>query len=143
MLKNIPRVLSPRLLKVLSEMGHGDEIVIADGNFPAESMGKNCVIVRMDGHEACELLKSIIKFFPLYQGACLPVMVMETDDGSLPPIWDEYLKILIDEETERYNSGMERLARNDFYERAKRAYAIIATGERALYANIILKKGVC
>ena len=143
MLKNIPHILGPQLLKVLCEMGHGDEIVIADGNFPTESLGKNCEIVRMDGHDICGLLKSIIRFFPLYQGNSIPVMVMETDDGSLPAIWDEYQKILLDEETERYNNGIQRLARNDFYERARHAYSIIATGEKAAYANIILKKGVC
>ena len=92
MLKNIPAILSPELLKTLCEMGHSDRIIIADGNFPAESMGKNCKVIRADGHGVPELLDAILTL--------------------------------------------------EFYEQAKTAYAIIATGEKAVYANIMLQKGV-
>ena len=65
MLKGIPKILSPELLKILCEMGHSDRIVIADGNFPAESIGKDKTVIRMDGHGACEILKAILEVFPL------------------------------------------------------------------------------
>lgn len=138
MLKGIPDILSPELLKILAEMGHGDEIVIGDGNFPGASVNKRCV--RCDGHGVPELLEAILKLFPLdtYQK---PVYIMEKvpGDDTKTPIWDEYAKIIkpyTDEE-------MEKIERFAFYERAKQAYAVVMTGEKALYANIILKKGVC
>lgn len=137
MLKGIPKILSPELLKILMEMGHGDEIVIADGNFPGERVGKRCV--RCDGHGTTELLEAILKLFPLdvYEK---PVFIMQKGKGDSveTPIWDEYAEIIkphTDEEIEQ----IERFA---FYERAKDAYAVVMTGESALYANILLKKGV-
>ncbi len=140
MLKGIPKIISPELLKVLSEMGHGDEIVIADGNFPSESMGQR--VVRADGHGACELLSAIMQLFPLDSYSEQNFILMELtekDKGKLNPvIWEEYKKIGSQDENFRLGSE-ERFA---FYERAKKAYAVIATGESALYANIILKKGV-
>ncbi len=140
MLKGIPKIISPALLKILSEMGHGDEIVIADGNFPSESMGQR--VIRADGHGACELLKAIMQLFPLDSYSKENFILMELtelDRGKLNPIiWEEYKKIGSQDENFRLGSE-ERFA---FYERAKKAYAVIATGEGALYANIILKKGV-
>ncbi len=140
MLKNIPKILSPELLKILCEMGHGDEIVIADGNFPSESIGQR--VVRADGHGACELLEAIMQLFPLDSYSKENFILMELteqDRGKLNPvIWEEYKKIGNRDENFRLGSE-ERFA---FYERAKKAYAVIATGEGALYANIILKKGV-
>ena len=137
MLKGIPSIISPELLKILMEMGHGDEIVIGDGNFPGQSIGKKCV--RCDGHNVPELLEAILKLFPLdiYQK---PVYLMEKVPGDTveTPIWDTY-KELIKPYTNEEPEMIERFA---FYERAKDAYAVVMTGESALYANIILKKGV-
>ena len=143
MLKNIPPILSPELLKVLCEMGHSDRIVIADGNFPAESMGKNAIVIRCDGHGVPELLDAILQLFPLDTYVEKPVSLMEVmkGDNAKTPIWDTYKEIIA-----KYDSrGAETVGcieRFQFYEEAKTAYAIIATGEKAIYANIMLQKGV-
>lgn len=143
MLKNIPKILSPELLKVLCEMGHSDRIVIADGNFPSESMGKDAIVIRADGHGACELLDAILTVFPLDTYVDAPVSLMQVMPGDTveTPIWDEYKKIVAkhDERGAQTFGEIERFA---FYEEAKKCYAIIATGESALYANLILQKGV-
>lgn len=143
MLKGIPQILSPELLKVLCEMGHSDRIVISDGNFPAESMGKNAVVIRCDGHGVPELLDAILKLFPLDTYVEQPVSLMEVMPGDQveTPIWDTYKEIVAnhDERGEKAIGTIERFA---FYEEAKKAYAIIATSEKALYANIMLQKGV-
>ena len=140
MLKGIPKIISPELLKVLMEMGHGDELVIGDGNFPAEAIA--CRIIRADGHRTPELLDAILKFFPLDQYDKAPVVLMAVVPGDdvETPIWDEYRTIV----TKHYPEAPEfkHMERFSFYERAKQAYAVSATGESALYANIILKKGV-
>ena len=137
MLKGIPNILSPDLLKVMMEMGHGDEIVIADGNFPGASLAKN--LIRLDGHGAVEVLGAILKLFPLdtYEK---PVYLMEKVQGDKveTPIWDEY-KEIVSKYTDEEISYIERY---EFYERAKKAYAVVMTGESALYANVLLKKGV-
>lgn len=140
MLKNIPKILSPELVKILMEMGHGDEIVIADGNFPSETIGKR--VVRCDGHGVPELLEAIMKLFPLDTYTDKPVMLMEVVKGDpvVPTIWDDYKEIINRYEPE--NCKIEMIERFAFYERAKTAYAVVATGEEAIYANIILKKGV-
>ncbi|MBQ5319113.1 MAG: L-fucose mutarotase [Oscillospiraceae bacterium] len=140
MLKNIPKILSPEMVKTLMEMGHGDEIVIADGNFPAETYGKR--VVRCDGHGVPELLDAIMQLFPLDTYTDKPVMLMEVVPGDpvVPTIWDEYKDIINKYEPE--NCKIEMIERFAFYERAKTAYAVVATGEEAIYANIILKKGV-
>lgn len=140
MLKNIPKILSPELVKILMEMGHGDEIVIADGNFPSETIGQR--VVRCDGHGVPELLDAIMKLFPLDTYTDKPVMLMEVVPGDpvVPTIWDEYKEIISKYEPE--NCKIEMIERFAFYERAKTAYAVVATGEEAIYANIILKKGV-
>ena len=142
MLKGIPKILSPELLKVLCEMGHSDRIVIADGNFPAESMGRNAIVIRMDGHNACDILEAILQVFPLDTYVEKPVNLMAVVPGDKveTPIWQEYEKII--EATERGGSVIGHIERFAFYEEAKKAYAIIATGESALYANVMLQKGV-
>lgn len=143
MLKGIPKILSPELLKVLCEMGHSDRLVIADGNFPSESMGKNAKVIRCDGHGVPELLEAILTVFPLDTYVETPVYLMQVmpGDNVKTPIWDEYKEIITkhDERGEKAIGQTERFA---FYEEAKTAYAIIATGESALYANIMLQKGV-
>ncbi|APF24688.1 RbsD/FucU family protein [Clostridium butyricum] len=143
MLKGIPKILSPELVKVLSEMGHSDSIVLADGNFPAESIGKNCKVIRCDGHGVPELLDSILKVFPLDTYVEKPVNLMEVmkDDFVETPIWDKYKKI-IKEHDERGENAVGCIERFRFYDESKKAYAIIATSEEALYANIILQKGI-
>lgn len=143
MLKGIPKILSPELLKVLCEMGHSDRLVIADGNFPSESMGKNAKVIRCDGHGVPELLEAILTVFPLDTYVEKPVSLMQVmpGDNAETPIWDEYKEIIskYDERGEKAIGQTERFA---FYDEAKTAYAIIATGESALYANIMIQKGV-
>ncbi len=142
MLKNIPSILSPELLKILCEMGHGDRIVIGDGNFPAASNAKR--LIRADGHGVPELLDAILTVIPLdkYVECPAQLMALTTDDAAKlgdPPIWKEYAEII-----ERHEPGtkMGQIERFAFYEEARKAYAVIATGESAIYANIILQKGV-
>lgn len=138
MLKGIPSILSPELLKIMMEMGHGDEIIIADVNFPAASHAQR--LVRCDGHGVPEVLEAILKLLPLDQYVESPVALMSVVPGDpiVPVIWDEYKA-----EIAKYGDvKIEYLERFAFYERAKKAYAIIATGEKAQYANVILKKGV-
>jgi L-fucose mutarotase len=143
MLKGIPAILSPELLKVLCEMGHSDTIVIADGNFPAETMGKNAKVIRCDGHGGAEILDAILKVFPLDTYVEKPVSLMQVVPGDKveTPIWDEY-KSIIKRYDDRGDAVVANIERFAFYEKAKEAYAIIATGESALYANVILQKGV-
>jgi L-fucose mutarotase len=139
MLKTNPKIISPDLLKILSEMGHGDEIVLADANFPGASLAKR--LVRADGHGVPELLSAILELIPLDTYPDANALFMEVGKGApVPVIWDEYKKILSAAEGDKVKIGhIERFA---FYERCKSAYAIVATGEGAVYANIILKKGV-
>ena len=143
MLKHIPAILSPEMLKVLCEMGHSDRIVLADGNFPAASMGKNAIVLRADGHGAAELLDAILTVFPLDTYVEHPVTLMQVMPGDPveTPIWDEY-KEIVARHDERGKAAFGEIERFAFYEEAKGAYAIIATGEKALYANLILQKGV-
>ena len=143
MLKGIPKILSPELLKVLCEMGHSDTLVIGDGNFPAESMGKNAKVIRMDGHGTCEVLEAILQVFPLDTYVEKPVKLMEVMAGDTveTPIWDEYAKIVAANDA-RGKDAIGNIERFAFYEEAKKAYAIIATSEGALYANVLLQKGV-
>ncbi|MDR2525882.1 MAG: fucose isomerase [Oscillospiraceae bacterium] len=138
MLKNIPPILSPELLKILDEMGHSDELVLADGNFPGTALAKR--LVRADGHGCNELLDAILQLFPLDTYVQAPVALMDNGDpASPPPIWESYRATVKKREGDH---GVELVERFAFYERAKAAFAVVASGESALYANIILKKGV-
>ena len=143
MLKGIPKILSPELLKVLCEMGHGDRLVIADGNFPSESVGKNAIVIRCDGHNVPELLEAILKVFPLDTYVPCPVSLMQVVPGDTveTPIWDTY-KAIIAKFDDRGAQTVQNIERFAFYDEARTAYAVIATGESALYANIMLQKGV-
>lgn len=138
MLKGIPSILTPELLKILMEMGHGDELVITDGNFPGASTAQR--LVRLDGHNVPDVLDAVLRFYPLDSYSKMPVALMALDPGDTiqPTIWNKYKEIIMRNEGEAEIEFIERLK---FSERAKKAYAIIATGETALYANIILKKG--
>ncbi len=140
MLKGVPNIISPELLKILMEMGHGDEIVLADGNFPAASVARR--LVRADGVNNPELLEAILKFFPLdiYVDSAVALMAVVPGDNVKPTIWEKYRGI-IKKSGEEFKD-FEMVERFAFYERAAKAYAVVATSEAALYANIILKKGV-
>ncbi len=140
MLKGIPNIISPELLKILMEMGHGNEIVIADGNFPAAAYAKR--LVRSDGHNVPELLEAILKLFPLDTYVDFPVILMSVvpGDTTKPERWEEFRQIV--KKAHSSFKDFEFIDRFTFYERAKEAYAIVATSDTALYANIILKKGV-
>jgi L-fucose mutarotase len=140
MLKLISPLLSPDLIKTLAEMGHGDEIVLADGNFPSASMAQR--LLRADGHGVPKLLEAILQLFPLDTFVERPVTLMAVVPGHnySPSIWEEYRRIL-QASGERFND-FEMVDRFAFYERARKAYAVLATGETSLYANLILKKGV-
>ena len=145
MLKNIPKILPPELLKVLCEMGHSDRLVIADGNFPVHTVGKDAIIIRMDGHGVPEVLDAILTLIPLDTYTDTPVnlmQLMECDEGKIKtPIWDEYKKI-VSKYDERGEKAIGNIDRFDFYDEAKTAYCIVATSESAVYANIMLQKGV-
>ena len=143
MLKDISPLISPELLKALAQMGHGDELVIADGNFPCHSVGKDAIVIRADGHGVPEILDAVLKLIPLDTYTEKPVALMEVVKGDTcgtPEIWSTYEEILNKYEPDHHDIDYtERFA---FYDRAKGAYLIIATGEKAIYANILLKKGV-
>jgi L-fucose mutarotase len=140
MLKNISSILSPELLYVLAQMGHGDEIVFGDANFPAESM--NDLVIRADGHGIPELLEAVLTLFPLDQYSEKPAGLMQKVPGDPveTPVWETYRTII--EKEERDFGGFEMIERFAFYERAAKAYAVVATGERSLYGNLSLIKGV-
>jgi len=135
MLKGISPVVSPDLLKTLAEMGHGDEIVIADAHFPGHTF--NSRVLRADGLDADQLLAGIIPLFEL-DAYATPVIMMAAVPGDTldPAVEARYRKAL------GYDGAIERVERFAFYERAKKAYAVVLSGEIAQYGNIILKKGV-
>lgn len=141
MLKNIPAIISPELIKILMEMGHGEIIVLGDGNFPALSCAKK--LIRCDGHGIPELLETILKFFPLDDSIEKPVVLMHSTSEVKedPVIWLKY-KEIVNKYEENKGDNFAFIAKNDFYERAKKASAIVATGEKTRFANIILRKGI-
>ncbi len=141
MLKGISPILSPELLKIIAEMGHGDELVIADGNFPGASIGKRCV--RCDGHGGAEVMRAIVQLFPLDDFVKAPLAVMEVPDGMFPanraPIWADFRAAA---DLDLPSAEFEMMEHDAFISRAQQAYAVVQTGETALYGNIILRKGV-
>ena len=141
MLKGIPSLLSPELLKVLMEMGHGDTLVIGDGNFPHASIAGDSPLIRLDGHGCAEVLDAILTLFPLDTYVDAPVSLMQVvpGDNVETPIWDEFAKII---EKHQPGTKIRHVERFSFYDEAKKCYAVISTGETALYANVILQKGV-
>lgn len=142
MLKGIPAILSPELLKILSEMGHTDELTIGDGNFPGHTYGKK--VIRLDGHGVPEVLDAILQVFPLDTYVDKPVTLMSVVKGDTvkTPIWDTY-KEIVAKYDERGSNCFEEIDKWDFYERTRdKSTVVIMTSETALYANIILKKGV-
>lgn len=140
MLKNIPVVIPPDLMKILMEMGHGDEIVISDGNFPAASCAQR--LVRCDGHSIPVILDAVMRFLPLDYAVECPAILMAppAEFTAKPEIWMQYFSII--SKYEKTNKKFGYLERFAFYERARKAYVIVATGEKARFSNIILKKGI-
>ena len=146
MLKNIPPILSPELLKVLCEMGHGDRICIGDGNFPGASVAKpnNCIFLRADGHGVNELLDAILQVIPLDAYVEHPVMLMQKmdcDKDMVIPVWEDY-KNTVAKYDERGENAIGFYERFEFYDHARECYCILESGETAVYANVILQKGV-
>ena len=142
MLKGIPSIISPELLKILCEMGHTDELTIGDGNFPGHTYGKK--VIRLDGHGVPEILDAILQLFPLDTYVDHPVTLMGVVPGDdvKTPIWDKY-KEIVAKHDERGSACFEEIDKWDFYDRTKNhSSVVIMTGESELYANIILKKGV-
>ena len=143
MLRNIPPILSPELLKVLAEMGHGDRLVIGDANFAAASMAKNSILIRCDGLKATELMDAILTLMPLDDFVDKPVMIMDKEPRHADlecPVWDEFKQIVAKYDPRGADAcGM--ISRKDFSKEAKEAYAVIATTETAFYACTILQKG--
>ena len=146
MLKGVPSILSPEIIKVLCEMGHSDVIVLGDGNFPGARFAKegNTLLLRADGHGISELLDAILHLITIDTYTDKPVRLMERmecDKGLLCPIWDEY-KTIVSKYDERGERAVGFYNRFEFYEFAKKAYCIIQTGEAAIYANVMIQKGL-
>ena len=140
MLKGIPAIIPPELMKILMEMGHGDELLLCDGNYPKFGCPEKCV--RMDGHGIPEILDAILKFFPLdsYVEHPTTFMAVLPNDPYKPEVWDVYREIAKKYEPDGLRE--EAIQKTEFYPKGAKCYACIATSEGALYANVILKKGV-
>ena len=138
MLKNISKLLTGDILKALCDMGHGDELVIADTNFPAESCNQK--VIRIPGISGTQLLEAILEVFPLDTYVSSPAILMDLTDSDkekgmpTPKVWKEYEKLL--------ELKPELIERNEFYGRAKKAFVVIQCGEERQYGNLILVKGV-
>ena len=139
MLKNIPPLLGPDLLGILRAMGHGDEIAIVDANYPADAAGP--ALVRLDGISATDILEAVLTLMPLDDFVDEAAIVMQVvgDVSARPPVVNEFDAIVKKHEPKMGVSSLERFA---FYDRVKTGYAIVQSGERRLYGNILLKKGV-
>ncbi len=140
MLKGISPLISPELLKTLASMGHGDEIVLADAHFPADSM--NNKVIRADGLKIADLLAAILPLFELDSYVDHPLIMMAAVEGDKldPSVEERYIKSI--NISYPKISKIDRIGRFEFYERTKSAFAVVITGETAKYGNILLKKGV-
>ena len=138
MLKGIDPILGPELLAILRAMGHGDDIAIVDANFPATSSAKR--LVRMDGVDAPRMVRAVLSVLPLdtfVPNAAFRMAVVD-NPSDIPPITKEFAALLA---ASGYQGEIEPIERFAYYERAQNAYAIVATGERRYWGNLILKKG--
>ncbi|MDR3219093.1 MAG: hypothetical protein LBU22_09015 [Dysgonamonadaceae bacterium] len=138
MLKGISPIVSPELLKILAEMGHGDEIVFGDSNFPAASHAQR--LVRADGHSITAFLDAILPLFPLDYAVDYTAVLMVYRGDKEPDVWSKYK-----EKLGAWPDGDKQfltLQKPEFYERAKKAYCVVATGESEGFANLIIRKGV-
>ena len=143
MLIKISPILSPDLLKVLAEMGHGDKLVIGDANFAAAAMARGSILIRCDGLKATDLMDAILDLFPLDDFVDDPVKLMDKEPRHADlecPVWDEFKRIVAKYDS-RGADACTMLSRKEFYKEAKEAYAVIATTETAFYACAILQKG--
>ena len=140
MLKGISPVIGPELLMILAEMGHGDEIVLADAHFPGHTFNAN--VLRTDGVRIPELLDGIIPLFELDQYVDNPLVMMAAVEGDTldAAVEESYMAAITKHAPD--TKAPERIDRFAFYDRAEEAYAVVMTGETAKYGNIILKKGV-
>lgn len=139
MLKGIPALISPEMMKALMEMGHGDEIVLADANFPAATCAKR--LIRSDGHSLPQLLEQVLRFLPLDRSLPHPVVLMAVNSAeTAPALWEEYRRILRAAEPDF--DGFEHVERFQYYERAKNAFAVVISGDTTFRGNIMLRKGV-
>ncbi|GAA3877038.1 RbsD/FucU family protein [Celeribacter arenosi] len=140
MLHNIPPILPPDLLHALAAMGHGDDVVIADANFPAQSMGQR--VVRCDGMSATDILEAVLTLLPLdtFVDDAARVMAVVGQPGSIPDVVNEFQTII--DNTADNPAKIATVDRFDFYDIARKAFVVVQTGEKRLYGNIILKKGV-
>jgi L-fucose mutarotase len=140
MLRGIDPILSPDLLRVLRAMGHGDEIVVADANFPAESSARS--LVRLDGIDAPRVVRAVLSVMPLDTFVDDPAVSMQVvgDPEAVPPVLALFQRVI--DEVADNRARIKPVERFAFYERARKAFAVIQTGERRLYGNLILKKGV-
>jgi len=137
MLNGISNLISPELLKILMEMGHGDELVFGDGNFPAATYAQR--LVRADGHRITTMLEAILPLFPLDYVVDYSAVLMD-GNGTKPSVWSAYK-----EKLSAYPEGDKQflmIPKPDFYERAKKAYCVVATSEFERFANLIIRKGV-
>jgi L-fucose mutarotase len=146
MLRGIPNCLSPELIKVIWEMGHGDKLILADAFYPSAASAKRngSILVRCDGVRNTEVLDAILRFMPLDESIAKPALIMdlqECDCGKVEtPVWDEY-KSIVCKYDQRGLDCVGMIERFAFYEAAKDAYAVVATGEESLYGCMILQKG--
>jgi len=142
MLRGIPGILSPELMKCMMEMGHADVMLIADANYPAASHGGR--VIRMDSVKIPELLEAVLQFFPLDNFVPNPVRLMRNlPTEPVPEIWETYRDMIKRMDKDHAFTDFAFIDRLPFYERSKKAYVIVQTGDTARYANIMLQKGVC
>lgn len=142
MLRNIPEIIPPELMLALMEMGHGDDIVLGDINFPSYTMGNR--IVYCKGHSTKEIMEAILQFMPLDIFVEDAVTVMKPGDmfKGTPPIWQDYERIVKANDFSGAFKEFYQMERFDFYDRAKQSFVTVQTSEPALYAPLILRKGI-
>lgn len=142
MLRNIPKILPPDLVKYMMEMGHADVMILADANYPGTSHAKH--IIRMDSVEIPELLEAVLQFFPLDNFIPNPVRLMRNlPTEPVPEIWETYRELLKKYDKDDAFKDFDFIDRLPFYEESEKAYVIVQTGDTSRYANIVLQKGVC
>jgi L-fucose mutarotase len=140
MLKNLSPLHTPELLHTLASMGHGDDLAIVDAHFPAVSMAKR--LVRLDGVDGPAALAACLRLIPLDTFVDDPALRMEVvdDPDQIPEVQQQFQKVIDQEEGKHW--PLAKIERHAFYERAKKAYAIVATGELRPYGCVLIKKGV-
>jgi L-fucose mutarotase len=142
MLRKIPKILPPDLVKNMMEMGHSDFLVIADANFPGTAHAKS--VIRMDSVSILELLQAILPLYPLDSFVPNSVKLMRNlPSEPVPEIWESYREIIKSCDEDNAFKEFEYLDRLDFYTLAENAFTLIQTGDTVRYGNIILQKGVC